>query len=177
MVTRVAPATRTIPVAVRRAVIARDGYVCRHCGRAVVSRSTRDGYYPDALHLDHLLHWAAGGEHTLDNLVVSCAACNIGRRPLRRTIIRTPHLRYITVRDGAHYWVNDGRPIIPADVRHPLHLLTDAAAALDVRTPDVVDAVMRGLLPATRSERRPIRVEMPPFPATWAQETFGSAVA
>lgn len=176
MVTCVTPAARTIPAAVRRAVVARDGYVCQHCGRAVVRRSARDGYFPDTLHLDHLHPWAAGGEHTVENLVVSCAACNIRRRPPKRTIIRTLRHPYIVVRGGAHYWVNGGRPVIPADIKRPLRLVTDAATDLGVSTPRVIDAVMDGLLAATRSERLPIRVELPAFPETWAAETFGSAV-
>lgn len=64
-----------IPVAVRRAVIARDGLVCRYCDRAV----TDDGG-ADQLHLDHVLPWVQGGGHTVDNLVVSCRGCNLAKR-------------------------------------------------------------------------------------------------
>jgi len=69
---------RVIPADVRAAVIARDGMICQLCGCAVVRRT---------LHLDHVLHWASGGEHTLENLRVTCARCNL-TRPGPSVVIR-----------------------------------------------------------------------------------------
>jgi 5-methylcytosine-specific restriction endonuclease McrA len=53
---------------VRRAVIKRDGLVCRYCGRD-------DGDF----HLDHVVSVSRGGPNGADNLVVACAACNISK--------------------------------------------------------------------------------------------------
>ncbi|MFN7400490.1 MAG: HNH endonuclease, partial [Sandaracinobacter sp.] len=62
------PWQKAIPIAVRRAVIERDGLVCRYCGRD-------DGDF----HLDHVLPASRGGQNSADNLVVACAACNISK--------------------------------------------------------------------------------------------------
>ncbi|MFD6400706.1 HNH endonuclease [Nocardia sp. NPDC060249] len=53
-----------IPIATRRAVFARDGHQCVHCG------ATED------LSLDHIYPWSRGGEDTVDNLRVLCRPCN-----------------------------------------------------------------------------------------------------
>lgn len=55
-------ATRTIPPAIRRAVVARD----RHC--------VADGCYRSAAHCDvhHIVFWENGGETSLDNLALLC---------------------------------------------------------------------------------------------------------
>lgn len=49
----------------RRAVMARDGFRCQYCG------STRQ------LTLDHIVPTSRGGRTTWDNLVTSCAPCNV----------------------------------------------------------------------------------------------------
>lgn len=68
----IAPAARrtAIPLAVRAAVMERDGLVCQICG-ADVER--------DDVHLDHIKPWSRGGEHTVDNLRVAHSLCNIKR--------------------------------------------------------------------------------------------------
>jgi hypothetical protein len=56
-------------------VLKRDGFACHYCGRRA----------PDVvLHVDHIEPVAAGGETTLENLVASCAECNLAKsdRPL-----------------------------------------------------------------------------------------------
>jgi 5-methylcytosine-specific restriction endonuclease McrA len=65
-----------ITEAVRRAVIARDGHVCRYCGGAVVEGS--GGKYPkrDRLELDHVIPVSLRGTSTVENLVVCCLLCN-----------------------------------------------------------------------------------------------------
>jgi hypothetical protein len=55
-----------IPEAVKSAVLERDGEVCVYCGNS-------DGPF----HFDHVFPWSRGGEHTVDNLVISCAPCNL----------------------------------------------------------------------------------------------------
>lgn len=54
-----------IPTHVQSAVRERDGEVCSYCG-------TTDGPF----HLDHIMPWSRGGEHTVENLTVACASCN-----------------------------------------------------------------------------------------------------
>jgi len=49
----------------RRAVLARDGYRCQYCG------STRH------LTLDHVIPRSRGGITSWDNVVTSCAPCNV----------------------------------------------------------------------------------------------------
>ena len=51
-------------------VLKRDDFTCRYCGRSA----------PDVvLHIDHVQPRSAGGSDDPSNLVVACAACNIGR--------------------------------------------------------------------------------------------------
>ena len=57
----------------RKEIFARDNWTCVYCGRA-----TRD------LTLDHVVPRHRGGEHTWENLVSACKACNhrkAGRTP------------------------------------------------------------------------------------------------
>jgi hypothetical protein len=64
---------RSIPSNVRQAVLDRDDYICRYCGR----RS-------QTIEVDHVIPVSQGGTSTLDNLVTACRTCNRkkgGRRP------------------------------------------------------------------------------------------------
>jgi hypothetical protein len=55
---------------VRFAVLFRDDFTCRYCGRSA----------PEVvLHVDHRLPRSRGGTDDLDNLVTSCADCNLGK--------------------------------------------------------------------------------------------------
>ncbi len=57
----------------RREVFVRDGYICQYCGQ-----ETRE------LTIDHVTPRFLGGEHTWENLVSACKACNqrkAGRPP------------------------------------------------------------------------------------------------
>jgi 5-methylcytosine-specific restriction endonuclease McrA len=49
----------------RRAILARDGFRCQYCG------STRH------LTIDHVVPRSRGGRSSWDNVVTSCAACNV----------------------------------------------------------------------------------------------------
>jgi 5-methylcytosine-specific restriction endonuclease McrA len=74
----------------RRAVFARDGWVCQYCG----SRST--------LTIDHVVPRSKGGSSTWDNIVASCAPCNrrkgdqlprqVGMHPVRQPRIPGPQV-------------------------------------------------------------------------------------
>jgi hypothetical protein len=78
----------------------RDGYYCRFCGIPVIRSEIRmkiQKLYPEAVpwgtrnnlqhaafqalwaQYDHLIPHARGGTSELDNLVLTCAACNYGR--------------------------------------------------------------------------------------------------
>jgi 5-methylcytosine-specific restriction endonuclease McrA len=62
-----------IPPNVRQAVLDRDDYICRYCGR----RS-------QTMEVDHIIPVSQGGTSTLGNLVTACRECNrkkAGRRP------------------------------------------------------------------------------------------------
>lgn len=54
-----------IPAWVREIVWQRDGERCVYCG---------DTQGP--FHLDHMIPWSRGGEHSAGNLCVACVACN-----------------------------------------------------------------------------------------------------
>ncbi|MFN2150222.1 MAG: HNH endonuclease [Anaerolineales bacterium] len=81
----------------RREIFRRDNYTCQYCG-------TRVG----TLTIDHVVPKRLGGEHTWENLVTACSACNHvkgGRLPEQagmqlRSIPREPSLsaRYIFAR-------------------------------------------------------------------------------
>jgi hypothetical protein len=53
---------------IRRKVFARDGEVCRYCGR-------EDGVF----HIDHIIPRSRGGLDEMQNLTVACAKCNISK--------------------------------------------------------------------------------------------------
>lgn len=64
-----------IPIAIRRAVLARDGMMCRYCGRRVHQRQRG----PGRVHFDHVQPWSAVRRHDVDNIVVSCRNCNLSK--------------------------------------------------------------------------------------------------
>lgn len=97
-------AERALPrnpnAAIKRLLLARDGYYCRFCGIPLIRQEVRKAFqtaYPDALpwgrrnseqhaafqcmwlQYDHLVPHKRGGATSSDNLVVTCAPCNFGR--------------------------------------------------------------------------------------------------
>lgn len=73
MISEGRPASKrpAIPLAVVRAVWARDGSVCSYCG-------TEEGPF----HLDHKHPYSRGGGHTVENLCVACVPCNMQKKDL-----------------------------------------------------------------------------------------------
>ncbi len=65
------PYRRSVPVS-RRAVFGRDGNRCQYCGAPAES-------------IDHVLPRSKGGEHSWENVVACCRACNV------RKADRTPN--------------------------------------------------------------------------------------
>jgi hypothetical protein len=92
---------RDAKLAMKRDLVARDGHHCRLCGIPLVRAEVRKmltQLYPDAarwtgaredrqhrglqvmwLQYDHVTVHSRGGETTMQNLVVTCPACNFGR--------------------------------------------------------------------------------------------------
>lgn len=55
----------------RFAVLERDGFKCRYCGRGAAQQAV--------LHVDHILPKSAGGGDELENLITACQECNYGK--------------------------------------------------------------------------------------------------
>lgn len=92
---------RDTPLDMKRALVTRDGHHCRLCGLPLIRAEVRklfNRFYPEAvrwtgskasqqhrgfqvlwLQYDHVGVHSRGGETSLDNIVVTCAACNYGR--------------------------------------------------------------------------------------------------
>lgn len=58
-----------IPVLLQNAVYDRDGPICSYCGTGPL----------ESWHIDHIIPWSRGGGHSLENLCVSCASCNLSK--------------------------------------------------------------------------------------------------
>lgn len=113
----------------QRALVARDGHHCRLCGIPLVRAAVRKlltTHYPVAarwtgrkeadqhrglqamwLQYDHVIVHSRGGETTLDNLVITCPACNFGRNSfmMPEVGLRDPrtHIR-LPAWEGRHSW-------------------------------------------------------------------------
>lgn len=62
--------SRHIPASIRVSVLHRDGHKCVFCGRN--SKQTQ-------LEIDHIIPFAQGGSHELNNLQTLCFDCNRGK--------------------------------------------------------------------------------------------------
>lgn len=89
-----------IPQPIRNTVSKRDRGICHHCGLTAASAKVNKRgvlQFFDAegrvFHIDHLTPISAGGEHTADNLVLSCAPCNLSKR--RAVAANDPEVRAI----------------------------------------------------------------------------------
>lgn len=58
-----------------RKVFQRDGWRCQLCGKKLNPKH-RGTYKDDAPELDHIIPWAAGGEHSYRNTQLACRKCN-----------------------------------------------------------------------------------------------------
>lgn len=76
--------SRSRPVSrhVKQVVRARDGDICRYCGRRL---------RPETTHFDHVVPRSAGGTYVPDNIVQCCIACNVYKRN------RQPHEAGMTI--------------------------------------------------------------------------------
>lgn len=57
-----------IPAAIKAAVRDRDGNCCVYCG-------STDGPF----HFDHVMPFSRGGDHSVENLAIACASCNMSK--------------------------------------------------------------------------------------------------
>jgi len=73
-----------ISAKLRFSVLMRDGFRCRYCGRTA-------GEPEVVLHVDHVVPLSAGGLTMENNLVASCAECNLGKST--RTVESAWHRR------------------------------------------------------------------------------------
>lgn len=114
---------RDATTAMKRALVERDGHHCRFCGIPLVRPEVRKALtnrYPDAarwtgsraaeqhrglqvmwMQFDHVLVHSRGGETTMENLVVTCPACNYGRD---RFMLAEVGLRDPRTRIRKPYW-------------------------------------------------------------------------
>src|SRR5262245_41838207 len=84
----------------KRTLINRDGLHCRFCNMPVIDAAMREAIrslYPNALRwgrrdserhsafqcmwlqYDHIVPHSRGGDNSLDNMLITCAACNFGK--------------------------------------------------------------------------------------------------
>lgn len=73
------PKERHLKKNLRREIIKRDGQTCYYCGRTGTKRKDADG---KPWHIDHMLPRSRGGQDEYDNLVLSCAVCNMEKGTL-----------------------------------------------------------------------------------------------
>ena len=67
------PVPRSISLALRYRVLARDKFRCVICGAS----PAKDG--STELHVDHIFPWSRGGQNTEENLRTLCFKCNLGK--------------------------------------------------------------------------------------------------
>jgi len=60
------------PLKLRFEILERDGFRCQYCGRTPGQGAT--------LQIDHISPKSKGGQDTIQNLITSCAECNLGKR-------------------------------------------------------------------------------------------------
>lgn len=155
-----------IPAHIKRAVVARDGMLCRWCGCAVVRSAT---HRPDRLHFDHVKPYGAGGEHEVGNIVVACARCNLSRRK-PRVSVRIPLAQMFGFSNGYYRWTQ-GTGYVPPQLLPPDQLalpLKDYAEERHREPLEVVLQIHRGRLAATPEGR--ILVEYHPGPVPSLRE-------
>jgi len=100
----------------RRALFARDGWRCVYCGTA-----------SGRLTLDHVVPRSRGGDSVWENVVTSCAPCNLrkGNRSLEESGL---HLRTRPKAPAPVLFIRLAAPRIPHGWRPYLHGLDDAAS-------------------------------------------------
>ena|SRR5690606_33179771 len=152
---------RQIPRDLREFVVARGGMNCQHCGTPVTHRSDPSVPLPNEAHIDHLTPWACGGEHSPENVVISCRACNLSRP---NALARVADVRLV-LREGPGWaW--------PAGYTPPRILPTSVCSIPIEEYPRrrgsplqwTVSRVQRGWLAATATGR--VYVEIPESPDT-----------
>jgi 5-methylcytosine-specific restriction endonuclease McrA len=147
---------RNPPRGMEQALVARDGHHCRFCGIPLVRAAVRKALaedYPQAtrwtgtrssqqhrglqvmwLQYDHVVVHSHGGTTTMENLVVTCPACNYGRDrwTLEEVGLRDPRThRRLPYWTGASHW-NGLEVVLPERHRYPSVFLSDYEAGQPV---------------------------------------------
>lgn len=69
---------KSLSTRTRFEVFKRDGFVCQYCG----------AHPPEViLHIDHIVAVKDGGQDVMDNLITSCAPCNLGKSSVPLTSV------------------------------------------------------------------------------------------
>ena len=68
----------TISATLRAEVLARNGYMCQHCG--VCAGDIGENGRPVRLHIGHIVAAADGGRAEISNLRALCELCNLGEK-------------------------------------------------------------------------------------------------
>jgi 5-methylcytosine-specific restriction endonuclease McrA len=115
-------ATKTIPAAVRKAVLARDGYRCTVAG----CRATRN---LDVHHLEHREH---GGTHTKENLTTLCDGHHVAHHD-GRLLIRgaAPEIEVIWLAEVPHVGESEVAELARSALRNLGCTRAEAAAAVE----------------------------------------------
>lgn len=115
---------------VRFAVLVRDGFRCQYCGADQASGAV--------LHVDHKHPRSKGGSDELDNLVVACVDCNLGKSAV--VLAPRPDAPAAKFETFGISFGDDGRPVLQFVVERVTDLAVEVqphswgdGSALDVK--------------------------------------------
>ncbi len=121
---------------VRFEVLKRDKFTCQYCGRRppIVT-----------LHVDHVLAVARGGDDSTENLLTSCADCNLGKGPreLVGTDLDPDGIRKTTPRKLHHVRSRSG---LDADVEQLCEFISDTIGERGGVQYPVAESLLRSAL-------------------------------
>ena len=103
---------KTIPAAMRREIIERDGNRCVYCGIRS-GQLTFPGPFRAVIHVDHVYPDSRGGDTQPWNLVCSCSRCNMCKSN------RTPKEAGLSMDFLPEGWVYDGEIYNPSHFEEP----------------------------------------------------------
>ncbi len=74
---------RFIPMALKEAILVRDGFKCQQCGKHISEMTDAHKLIKMAtgtFHIDHIVPCSQGGRATMENLQLLCPKCNLTRK-------------------------------------------------------------------------------------------------
>jgi hypothetical protein len=155
------PRERAIPMEIARQVWLRDGRTCRQCSDTL-----------GPFHLDHVYPWSKGGPHTLENLQVLCAPCNLTKAARVSGDLR-PEVPGLIALTAMAERVGRATPVTPRELRRVLELAAGSQApgdvvelVLEIVTHDDADSeVIVTAIEALRGQSKELEV--------WARAIYG----